>query len=158
MRKNLLPIIFMPLVLLTACGDDNADYKHEVESLIIKNKQLWQDANLRDYTFTYSSAPGDCPLVAPLPPRTIVVEDGKVISSTTQSFKLTNLKNQPTIDTIFEDMLTRLNDFPKTYSAKWNNKDSLTEFHPTLGYPTAYFIDQSSKECDSKEVSIYNFS
>lgn len=157
LRKTGLCILLSATCWLVGCDRDEMRAHPEVIELINQNKQLWQEAALVDYTFTYAISPVDCPNVDELPPKTITVEDGVVIRAFNSYGEIDSLDKQETIDVLFDQMLERAQAKPRVFARAKNEQSSLPMFHPTLGFPLTYYVDVSSDACDSVQISIYDF-
>ena len=67
------------------------------------------------------------------------------------------LDRWPTIEQIFNDMASaeKLEDTQFTRSIQ--EKDVLPEFDNLYGFPKSYFLNRSSRDCDSELMSITEF-
>jgi hypothetical protein len=135
-------------------GDYNVD---EVKAAIEVNYAKWKLSALSDYSYTYSRSPGDCPTADELPTMDITVEDNEVVSVFySGTSEILDFDNAPTIDTLFGVMLGSLNTNPIKFR-KSKNENLLPSFDDTLGYPSMFFIDISSKDCDAIFIRVTDF-
>jgi len=98
---------------------------------------------------TYSSGPSDCPTVDSFPPVEITVENNAITNLYVPQLG-TNLEistsTYPTINDIFENMLSSIEDIKGTQS-----------FDENFDYPLNYETDKSDEECDGYSITISFF-
>lgn len=146
-------------LMLTACGDDDSEGVdfNKVNEVIIKNQLAWNNAGLIDYGFTLQRTPGDCPTADALPTVDVLVEDSVVKAVTFKSTgEDTSLELGMTIDQVFTEQLRLLNQAPKKFSATKSGSE-LPQYNADLHYPTSYYVDISSADCDATQVRISDF-
>ncbi|MBA6390592.1 hypothetical protein H4J38_07335 [Colwellia sp. BRX10-3] len=155
--KHIVSIIFIAF-LISCGGDNNGDFNlDEVKASIEANHTKWKLSALSDYSYTYQRNLGDCPTADELPAMDITVEDNEVVSVFyAGTSEILDFDNAPTIDTIFGAMLDSLSAKPIKFR-KSKNDSSLPSFDDSLGYPSMFYIDISSKDCDATLIRVTDF-
>lgn len=151
-------MIMIGLGVTSACIDESSESDlTKIEALIKEKRNQWLSNGLSNYSFTYSVSPGDCPNADAFPPVEITVENNVVVRAYASSIDSElNILLYPSIDHVFNLMLRNIELYPKQYSAT-KEDTSLPKFDDNLYFPTSYYVDMSSQNCDALFTRITNF-
>lgn len=154
-----LSLNLLCIFMLSACSGEDApsvDFD-KVNAAILENQNTWQASGFIDYSFTYLSIPGDCPLADHLPAIDIYVEDGEIVSvNYTDTGETADVNYAMTMEQVFEQLLMLLEEQPIKFSDA-KDSDELPIFDSNFGYPVSVFVDKSERECDATLTTITNF-
>ncbi|MGJ8680742.1 DUF6174 domain-containing protein [Paraglaciecola sp.] len=136
--------------LLFSCGDISQDDSTAVLVNLIKTNQgKWEASNITTYTFTYYSAPTDCPTADPFPPAEITVENNTVTNLYVPELGINldiSANSYPTINEIYNDIFNSIEDIKE-----------VPLFDEYFGYPINYKTDVSAEPCDGNSITLSSF-
>ncbi|MDO6568984.1 DUF6174 domain-containing protein [Alteromonas sp. 1_MG-2023] len=152
-------ITLLSLFCLYSCGgsDTPSIDSEEIKSVILENQAKWLSAGITDYSFTYSRAPGDCPLADALPIVDINVEDNVAVSVYfSGTSEIADIVFATTIDELFSYLLQQVDEEPIKFSND-KNSHAMPDFDIDYGFPVDVYIDRSKDTCDASYISIFDF-
>jgi hypothetical protein len=136
--------------LLFSCNDSSQnDSTTELVNLIETNQEKWKSSNITTYTFTYYSAPTDCPTADPFPPVEITVENNTVTNLYVPELGIN-------LDIITSSYLT-INEIYEVMIDSIDVIEGEPSFDEYFGYPINYETDVSGAECDGFSITLSSF-
>ena len=154
MYKLMCSFLFTSLLACTG-NVELSDFSLKIH----ENEEKWDSLGPTNYSYTYSRFPVDCPQADAMPPVVITVESGVVVSvySPELNTYLSNIESWPTIDLLFEEMISLYMAEHKFFSKSEADLGSEPEFDLVYGYPISYYVDKSDSECDAFSVITSEF-